>query len=134
MAINYTKLAATAKRLIEANGRKLIMLRPSEVAADTAKPWDGPAPATADTEFAISGVFVPPNTVRQFGLTALGTGHDFLEDLIQTSEQMCITFPGETDLAQFTHMKDGTVDWNVIGIQVLKPGNVTLLAFIGVKR
>lgn len=131
--VDYVRLAAVSKRLIEANGRKLIMIRPNEVAGDINKPWNGPMDTAKQTTVTISGVFVPPNTVRQFGLTALGTGTEF-EDLIAYSEQVAIVYPEDHDLKQFTFMRDSGIDWNIIGLQVLRPGDIQLLAFIGVRR
>jgi hypothetical protein len=129
--VDYIAIAATAKRLVEANGRAVTLTGLKGVAANAAQPWDGPTDLVG-APLPLFGVFVPPNTVRQFGLTALGQGTEWI-DLMTISEQMMITFPGEVDIRNYTTLNDGT-NWGIIGSQVLKPADVTLLAFIGVKR
>lgn len=132
--VDYVKLAATAKRLVDANGRTVTLLREAETKADPLKPWEGPGEedVTPPTEVSLKSVFVPPNTVRQFGITALGQGTEFV-DLVSWTEQIAIVFPEEYDLRTFTHMVDGD-RYGIIGLQVLKPGDTQLLAFMAVRR
>lgn len=131
MAIDYARMVKTIERLIKANGRLVDFVRQSEIAADPAKPWKGPTTTEVTSEKPI--VAVPPNTVRQFGLTALGEGTEFI-DLITMSEQVLIVFPGIDDLRQYSTVRDTGVNWGIIGIQVLRPGTTQLLAFVGVRR
>lgn len=134
--VDYVRLAQTANRLIRNNGRSITFVRLAEAAADPARPWKGPpstGPGAAETTLPLVGVFVPPNTVRQFGLTALGEGTEF-KDLVTFSQQIIITAQGENDLREFTSVVDGSDRWGIIGLQVLKPADVTLLAFVGVRR
>lgn len=128
---DYTRLAATAQRLIKNNGRSITFVKLDEAAADPAQPWNGPS--TNETTLALNGVFVPPNTVRQFGLSALGEGTEF-RDLVTFSEQIIITAQGENDLREYTKVIDRSDRWGIIGLQVLRPGDTTLLAFVGVRR
>jgi hypothetical protein len=129
--VDYVRLAATAQRLITNSGRTITLVQPGLTALDPAKPWDGPGPA--ETKLPIPGTFVPPNTVRQFGLTALGKGTEF-QDLIAFSEQIIIAYPGSADVSKFVFVRDGNIDWNIIGVQSLTPGDTQILAFIGVRR
>jgi len=128
---DYTKLAATAARLIKNNGRSITFVKLDEAAADPSEPWNGPA--SNETTLALNGVFVPPNTVRQFGLSALGEGTEF-KDLVTFSEQIIITAQGENDLREYTKVIDRSDRWGIIGLQVLRPGDTTLIAFVGVRR
>lgn len=127
----YTRLAATASRLITEKGRSINFVKQSETPADASKPWNGPI--ASETLLPLRGVFVPPNTVRQFGITALGRGTEF-EDMLAKSEQVVITNSGDNDLREYRTLRDGGVDWGIIGLQELKPGNIGLLAFVGVRR
>jgi hypothetical protein len=130
--VDYAKLSATATRLITKNGRVINLVRKELTPDDPAKPWDGTA--DPDTLTPISAVFVPPNTVREFGLTALGQGTEF-NDLIASSQQIVILNPVLLDLRDYTSMIDsGGERWGIIGIQVLKPGDTQLLGFLGVRR
>ena len=126
--VDYVKLAATSERLIAANGRTITFTRKSGVPADPTEPWG--AQAGPDVTFTTSSVFVPPNTVRQFGLTALGQGTEF-DDLITFSDYIGIFFPGTIDCRQFSHVIDGA---ETFGVQILKPGSVQLLGFVGIRR
>lgn len=128
--VDYAKLAKTAERLVNVNGRVITLVRKSETAADPLKPWKGPQ--AGETLLTMKGVFVPPNTVRQFGITSLGQGTEFV-DMISFSEHIAIVFQGENDIREYTTLRDG-VDWNILGIQVLRPADINLLAFIGVRR
>lgn len=128
--VDYVKLAATAERLIRLNGRLVSFVRKTEVPLDPLKPWKGNT--AGETLLTVSAVFVPPNTVRQFGITSLGQGTEFI-DLITFSEQIAIIYQADADLREYTTLRDG-VDYNILGIQVLKPGPINMLAFIGVRR
>ena len=131
---DYSGLQATATRLITKFGRQVTLLRESQVAADPSKPWNGPGDAVDPAELPIYAAFVPPNTVRQFGLTALGLGTD-MERLLQMSEQIAISATADNDVRDYQDLRDtdNTV-WGIIGIQQLKPGTTGILSFIGVKR
>ena len=129
---DYTKIAATAERLITKFGRDVVFVNANKVAADPQKPWDGSL-SSGDTPITFKAAMVPPNTVRQFGLTSLGEGTEY-RDLVTFSEEILIIYPGDNDMRQFNHVLDGGVRWTVIGLQVLKPATVQLLAFVGVRR
>lgn len=130
--VDYTRLATTAARLIKNNGRSITFVKLNETAGDANKPWNGPG-AGGESTLALNGVFVPPNTVRQFGLSALGEGTEF-KDLITFSEQVIITAQGDNDLREYTSVIDRSDRWGIIGLQVLRPGDTTLIAFVGVRR
>lgn len=129
--VDYTRLAEVAARLVKNNGRSINFIKFSEIASNPSKPWDGPS--GGEISLPLNGVFVPPTSVRQFGLSALGQGTDF-KDLVTFSEQIIITAQGDEDLREFTSVLDNNVRWGIIGIQVLKPGTKNLLAFVGVRR
>lgn len=131
--VDYVKLSATALRLITSSGRSVSLVRKAQVAGDLTKPWDGPSGGT-DILTPIEATFVPPNTVRQFGLTALGRGTEF-DDLIAMSEQIAIVNPEALNLTQYTEIEEAdTSRWGIIGLQILQPGDTQVLAFIGVRR
>ena len=131
MAIDYNKMAGVAKRLISENGRALEFVKENQSPSDPTKPWDGPS--AQEEVIQLMGVFVPPNTVRQFGLTALGEGTKY-EDLVTFSQQIIIVFPEDYDLREYIHIRDRGEKWGIIGLQVLRPAHRQLLAFVGVRR
>jgi len=133
---NYAKLQKTAQRLIDKNGRSITLVRQDRTNDNASRPWKNnadPSGAGAQKEI-VKGVFVPPNTVRQFGLTALGQGAE-IEDLIANSENVIIISPGDAyDVREFQEVIDGTETWGIVGTQILRPADLVLLGFLGVKR
>lgn len=131
MTKDYTELAATSKRLITKFGRSVTFVKPSTTLIDPSKPWLG----STGTEITLVtvAVFVPPNQVRQFGLSALGYGTEFTE-FTQFSEQIAICYPEDARLKDYPTLRDGGVDWGVVGVQMLEPGDKKLLAYVGVRR
>lgn len=131
--VDYVKLAGVAERLVRQNGREITFVRRPIAPVDPLRPWRGPDNTLDDETFVTRGVFVPPNTVRQFGLSALGEGTEFI-DLIAFSEQIAIVFPGTEDLRQYKTIRDNGINWNMVGLQLLQPAEVKLLAFVGTRR
>lgn len=129
----YTKVAEKASQIITKFGRQVTLVAESRTPADPTKPWESPSPA--EVTFELYGAFVPPNTVRQFGITALGLGTEF-SDLMEMSEQVVILNNGNEDIRKYRIIRDSSdnADWGIIGIQQLKPGNIGIISFVGVRR
>ena len=135
--VDYARLSVTAKRLIDKNGRDLKLLKISDASKDSSKPWDGPVDIHNDTtdpildeeSIDLKGVFVPPGEASKF----LGEATD-TENFLLFSEQVVMVAPGEVDLREYSVVIDRDDRWGIEGIQVLRPADVTLLAFLGVKR
>lgn len=132
MAINYTKLAAKAQQLITQSGRTVTLIRKNETPIDPAKPWNGSLSAP-DVGLVVPAVQVLPNAVRIFGLAALGDAAR-LDGLISLSEYVYIVFAGENDLHEFSQVLDEGVYRNIEATQSLRPAEITLLGYIGVRR
>ena len=134
--VNYVRLEATATRLINRNGRDITFQGFDRAPDDPLRPWRGPASSAPASTFATRGAFVPPNTVRQFRLTALGEGTDF-DDLVRFSEQVIIvTYNGNrtVDLRAFDQVLDRTTTWGIVGLQVLRPADIQMIAYVGVRQ
>lgn len=129
--VDYVKLAATAERLVRENGRPISFVRKAGGPIDPSRPWKGSVDSEETLE--LSGVFVTPNQVRIFGLSALGEGTEFI-DMVSFSEQIIITCPGENDLRLYQTVRDGTINWNVTAYQFLRPATLNILAFVGTRR
>ena len=129
MAIDYNKLAVLAERLVTEAGRTVTLVRVSETPADVAAPWNGVT--GVETTLVVPAVQLLPNSVRVFGLSALGEAGK-LDGLVSVSELVYIIFAGENDLKQYTLVRDGQ-DYGIMATQSLKPANTTLLGFIGVR-
>jgi hypothetical protein len=136
--MNYTKLLATVSKLITKNGRAVTLYGQDKATlVNSNRPWLGVTadidPTDAEDVLETFGVIVPPNTVRQFGLTSLGEGVEF-KNLLAFSENVIIVPGAEVDFKKFNFVRDGNVDYGIKAIQILRPAEVTMLAFLGVRR
>jgi hypothetical protein len=136
---DYSRAKEVADRLIARFGRPITLKQWSRTPADPTRPWRGAAPTVGDPPaenrltLSLHGVFVPPNQVRIFGLSALGDSTEYV-DLMTFSEQIIITYPGDNDVRSYMVVNDGVQDYGVTAVQILKPGPEQILAFIGVRR
>jgi hypothetical protein len=137
---DYAKLAATAKRLIEQNGRPVTLYKANREPADPAQPWRGvdlgSAPTGADGGGRISNVkaaFVP---VRGTSLGQDATeGPEGLQRDIEQSVLIAATsLPAGSDLSAYDTLLDGGRIWRIYSIGKLAPGTTTLIWDLGVGR
>lgn len=133
MAINYVNLAATAKRLVEENGRSVTFVKLNSTPPDGAKPWRGPANPTAapDASLSLVGVNVEPT-----GLVRLGIASEE-DDFIKRAEKIFMFAPGAVspqDLKSYDQILDGSERYAFNGVKELRPGSVTLLFYVSVRR
>lgn len=126
--MNYARLVATVRRLIDATGRVVTFETLSATPTDTAQPWKGPAAPTVASSSQQRGTFVPPSGT-DFGIDWIK------EDLLQRCMQVCLTYPATGyDMNNCTSITDGGVRWRVQWVQVLKPADTELLFTVGVSR
>lgn len=128
--VDIVKLVVTAQRLIKANGRSVTFIRHDQSLADSAKPWQGPtdARATPNDTSVQDAVFVDPTEASKLGIASNQS------DLVMNSEQIMMLSPGAVDLTTFQEVLDDGTYWKIMVIQLLRPGSVAALAFVGVKR
>ena len=133
---NYDRTVAMAERLIIKYGRKVSGVIFTKTPDDTNERWKGTADirdSTGNVTEPFSAVFTQPTGENKLGKSTVS------EDLKKRSEQILIVSPGiatiTSDLAKLDEIidTDGS-KWRVEGIETLKPGNVILLYYIGVKR
>lgn len=126
--VDYARLAATAKRLIEANGRTVTLYRNGREVADASKPNRGPA-RTAATPLTPKAAFVPPR--------GTGFGFDLTLDpsLEESVDQVALiaadSVPGE-DLETIDRLTDRLRPYQVVTVGRLQPGDRPVLFEIGV--
>lgn len=127
--MSHATLAATGKRLIAKNGRKIKVQRLSATAADSNKPWQGAGEPTSAQEISTVGAFIPHT-----GLQDLGKYLDVDEELLKRCDQV-VLIPGmATDLGQFNMVLDDSVKYSIEWVRALKPGTVTTLYAMGLRR
>lgn len=133
--VNQVKLAATAKRLIEENGRSVTLYKLNQTPSDVAKPWRGnvaPRAAVVDSATVI-GLFLDPVSFSKWGFLKED------DDLLARFEQLVIfaasSFTGaETRLEEFHELSDGTARWRIGLTRRLAPGATPLLQMCAVNR
>lgn len=129
--VNYVSLAATAKRLITKNGRQITFVTSPPKNAD--RPWKVDETDFVPEEVPLMGVFAPPNMVRQFGLSALGEGTE-VDDLFTFVQTIAIVYPEQEDIRRFSVVRDQGMDWNMVAFQLLRPADLPIVAYVGLRR
>ena len=133
--VDYVRLAATAKRLIDKNGRAISIVKLERDPVDGAKPWRGdPSPrdtgqpeATATT----IGVFVEPGSIKHWGFMEIS------EELIGRWEQVVMVSGNgvnQVDLEEYDEVVDGTIRWRIQNVIKLKPADLTMIYALGLSR
>lgn len=133
MGVDFTQLAATAKALVDANGRDVTINRLDQAPDNPDKPWNGPTDpgSNPDATATVKGCFVSTDERVLGGIT-------IDDDLLKRTKEVCLVAPGTVsppfDLMTANEIVDGTVHKKVTFVQRLKPATVTLLYFMGVAR
>lgn len=118
--VDFVKLAATAKRLIDANGRTVTVRKQGSTPVDPAKPWRGQSTPEADS---VTGkaVFVSPSDL---GYVVEN------QDNVKRADQVAL-FSANDDggkaLETFDTIVDGSVEWKILRTEVLKPADTRLI-------
>ena len=137
---NFTKAAATAKRLVEANGRRVELFRSNRTPDDTTKPWRGtseqPHVSEGGAGFPVVMAFVPASG-GGFGKLL----RDLAGSLQVTFEQMGLlasdSIPsGYTfqDVEQADRVRDGDDIWRIVVREHLRPASKSVLFMVGLAR
>lgn len=124
---NYASNAATARRMIKAAGRNVTLVALDFDATDPNRPWRGPADprATPSRTLTVSFVQVPIASISALGLTK-----NTLDLAKKAALTGIISTPEKLDLFQeLLDSKDGR-RYKIAKVDVLEPGNVTILQFL----
>ncbi len=124
---NFTKLAATALRLINANGRTVTVVKRGNNPVDSDKPWRGQADFDKTV---VSGKAVFVNS-SDLGFTVTD------ENNVKRSVKVALfaaSSDGDSELETFDEIRDGSVKWQITKTEVLAPGDIRLLYMFEVKR
>lgn len=117
---DFTKLAATAKRLIEKNGRTVTVQQQAVTAADASMPWRA-TPTPAAVSVTGKAVFVDSASL---GITYVN------EDNVKRGVQVALfaaSNDGNNELEAFDTIEDGTRTWKITNAEVLQPADTRLL-------
>lgn len=140
MAINYTKAARTALRLLTANGRPVQLVKLSTTPIDDNMPWRG-AQENLDTKITATAAFVDPVSEKDLGsaemLTNVGNDtsvkHGFQIAFIAATENLDAN-GDPVDLSQYNRLIDGGLVYRMTEIHTLSPGGSPLMYEVRLER
>lgn len=127
---NYSALAITASRLIQAAGRDATLVRLSEASASPT-PWNPTTPRSAEATQELKAAFVDPG-----GLVAMGFATAESEGVRRSAKALLVAAAdaGSFDVTKTDEVVDGDARWQVVQVWTLKPGDVALVYALGVRR
>jgi len=124
---DFVKLAATAKRLVDKNGRTATLIKQGNTPTDPTKPWRG---LSTTPVASVTGkvCFVSPSD--------LGLVQENLDNVKRT-EKVAL-FAANNDqgklLEGFDLIRDGATDWKILRSELLQPATKKLLYMFEVAR
>jgi len=124
---NFAHLAEVAQRLIDKNGRSVVILKHGDAPMDTEQPWRG---LSTYPKGSVSGkaVFVSEGSL---GYTARN------EDNVKRAGMVAL-FAAANDtgekLETYDAIQDGTTVWQIVSTQLLQPADLRLLYVFEVRR
>lgn len=136
---NFTRSAALAKRLIEASGRTVELLKLNRDPLNSAAPWRGPdmtaEPASADGGDSVEAIacFVPARGAG-FGRDAFDREASTVRDAQQVALIASTSLPANTDLSRFDVIRDGTDVWKIVFVGELRPASTSVVWEVAVTK
>lgn len=124
---DFAKLAAAAQRLINANGRTVVVAKLGSTPQDTDQPWRGQSDYGA-TLVTGKAVFV---SERDLGYTVRD------EDNVRRPDKVALfaaADDGGHELETFDEIRDGSVVWRIMKVGVLAPADTRLIYMFEVTR
>lgn len=127
---DFVKLAATAKRLIEKNGRVVSLFKRSTTPANASQPWRGATALDASGNPLNVIACVVPAAGSGFGRRRVVDG-----ELAEAFEQVALvaasSLPADTELERFSTVVDGKRTWKIDAVDKLQPADVPLVYVLG---
>lgn len=125
--VDFTKIAALAERLIEANGRSVTVTQQGSIPVDATEPWRGQNSAPQDTAVG-EAVFVDSSN----------SGYGMLNiDNVKRGNKICLFAANNAtgkNLEDFDTITDGSSAWKIVRTEVLEPGATRILYMFEVSR
>jgi hypothetical protein len=128
---NYVRLAATAQRLIEKNGRIVKFVRFDLDANDVDKPWRGPAelpesPYTPVVPYPEAKAVVVPYVEKDIDGSLIRVGDKRLFVAVNSLP--------DDDLELYNAVVDGEALYRIVNVSLLNPGEVRLLYEMQIRK
>ncbi|MCP4897716.1 MAG: hypothetical protein GY906_12150 [bacterium] len=121
--VDFIKLAATAQRLINANGRSVSIVKHGKTPSDMNKPWRGESTPVIATVTGIAS-FVPMQQIENNDGVRRGTDYA----LFAADDD------GGNELEDFDVIIDGGVTWQILDAKLINPASKRIMYQFEVKR
>lgn len=138
---DFVKLAATAKRLVEANGRAVTLFKINRDPDAPAEPWRGTstpaAPGSGGLEIPDVVVAFVPATGGGFGKMIQDLGGTLQVAFDQVGLLASDSLPAgvtPTNVEEADAIRDGSDLWKIVTRGHLRPASKSLLFVLGLKR
>lgn len=121
---DFVALAATAKRLIDANGRDVTLRQLDRGHANGSQPWRKPGATNVDVG-PLKGVIVPFES------------NDIDGTLIRESDKKALVAANDTganEIEKFDELIDGSDIWKIVRVKVINPGTTRVLYIIQLRQ
>ena len=131
--VDSVKLAATAKRLIEANGREVTMYKRNRTPSNVAQPWRGPAaaPTTSDGDTLTPKIAFVPSGGGGLGIMTM-TSAELEKSFDQIGLLASDSVTGK-NIEDFDTIVDDAKVWKIQLVEELKPAGTSLIYALGLK-
>ena len=126
---NFVALAATTKRLIDANGRSVTVIKWGTAPQDADKPWRGRREYRSAEVTGIA-VFVP----RTQKLATVAEDDEAGTSRLRDYCYFAADNDGGYDLSTFDAIEDGEVVWRINSVEQITPASTRILYQIEVVR
>ena len=122
--VDFVRLANTAKRLIDENGRSITINRKSTVSSDPARPWGSAVNTNIDT---LTTIALESSAMG----TGAGASKTYITQEVLRQDQKAFLINaidrGARDLTQFDELIDSQENYSVERIDTFQPGSLILL-------
>jgi len=134
---DFAKAAATALRLVEANGRAVVLFKVNRDPDDPARPWEGVSGAPTvpeDGEIVPAIVAFVPATGGGFGKMIQDADGTLNVAFEQVGLLASSSMPPGSDPEEFDSIRDGADLWKIVARGHLRPSTQSILFVLGLKR
>jgi len=125
---DFDKLALTAQRLIEANGRAVTVIKFGTDSQDQDKPWRGQN-EYREAEVPGAMAFIPKTQV-------LTTRAENVDGVVRETQYSLFAAEndGDHDLEHFNVIEDGDTLWRIVSVELISPADKRVMYIFEVKR
>jgi len=123
---DHSKFLQLANRLITKHGRQIKFQKFTDVPMDPDRPWLGAGEPIVELEYTADAVFLPSQ--------GLDLGIKFVTDEMLSRVDEVILAAANQSLESYNVIVDNSVRLAITWLQLLKPGDLSILYAIGVKR